>query len=205
MSVAPFFPKKLCTHKKRFLAVFSKKVAFSKKVITKKIFKSLLPIKNIIFIFVVRRPVLPSKMVVHPPKNSFLQFSQKTWLFFSCFFFFLKKVVNKKIFISLLFIKKVIFIFFVKWLILPKTVVHYPRPSEKSSSRFSQKILLSSKKVVNKNIFSSLLSIKKVIFSFVVRRPIFANKMVVFPPKIAFSRFSQKTLLFFRKSSLKNI
>ncbi len=93
----PLLLKNAC-HQKIFFTIFSKKVAFLKKLWDDKIFKTLFPIKKrVIFVLVARRP-LPFKRNLGS-KNSFLAFSHKIELF-------LKKLLNKKIFRTSFVIKK---------------------------------------------------------------------------------------------------
>ncbi len=90
-------PKKWSYFPKNFFPFSPKMLLFLKKLFHEKIFKTLFPIKKVIFIFVARCP-LPFKRDLGP-RNGFLPFFQKIQLF-------LKKLLNNKIFSTSSVIKK---------------------------------------------------------------------------------------------------
>ncbi len=126
----------MAKYPKNLFSTFSPNMLlFLKKLLDEKIFKTLFPIKKVIFIFVVRRP-FPSD------ENGFLPVFSKIQLF-------LKKLLNNKIFSSSFVIKKVMLIFGARSLLSIKSlqVCH-----QNSFSRFSRKVPLFSKNCRIQNI-----------------------------------------------------
>ncbi len=96
---------------------FSQKVTpFLKKLLNNKIFNTSFVIKKSYIKFLRKTPPFPEKFSQMRPQNSFSQFSQKIRLFS-------KKLSNKKMFSIKFLIKKVIFIFGVRWSL---TVAQWP-------------------------------------------------------------------------------
>ncbi len=141
---------------KNFFTPFSPKMFFSRKLLNKKIFKTSFPIK---------------KGYIHfrhqTPTNGSLRFLRKLQLF-------LKKLLNHQIFSTSFVIKKVMLIFGARHLLSLKNC---QMCSQNSFSQFSQKILLFSKKLSNKKIFSISFLIEKVTFIFGVRWPLTGRTM----------------------------
>ncbi len=98
----PLFLKNGHVPRKFFSPIFSKNVAFLKKLLNKKIFETSFPIKKFYVHFLRQTP--PSLQKRLGPQKRFLPFSQKIQLV-------LKKLLNNKIFSASFVIKKVMLIF----------------------------------------------------------------------------------------------
>ncbi len=123
-------------------SLFSPKMLlFLEKLLDEKIFKTLFLIKKVIFVFIAKYPLRFKRD--SGPKNGFLPFSQKMQLI-------LKKLRNNKIF-SASFVIKSHVNFGDKMPPFPKQSSNVPL---NCFSLFSQKILLFSKKLLKKKMFS---------------------------------------------------
>ncbi len=175
-----------------FLQFSQKILLYPKKLFNIKIFSIQFSIKKVIFIFSVRWPLLLKNN--HVPQKFFPPFSPKMLLF-------LKKLLDEKIFKTSFSIKKVIFIF----------VARCPLPFKRDLDlingflSFSPKIQIFLKKPLCNKIFRTTFVIKKVILIFGAGRLLSLKEIVKCTPKTVFLRFSRKVMLFSKKLLNKKI
>ncbi len=145
--ITPFFKKWSCLAPKIFSPFSPKMLLFFEKIVKWKNIQNLISIKKVIFIFIARCLALQKRLGLQ--KWSF--FSENYSSFWkNCNF--LKKLLNNKIFNTSFMIKKVMLMFGARRLLSLKNYEMHP---QNSFSQFSLKVLLFSKTLLNKKIFST--------------------------------------------------